>query len=229
MKRKLMKIILVFAVLIFFGCSNDDDYNEQVRVGFGIALEDVSMPLGFSIEMDDKYYVVPVSPTNALSGMEDSSRVLIYFDELSKVNDIEGLDAYVVNVVEWDDILLKNILDITYEIEDSLGNDPIIIQKMWVTGDFLNFKLKFWGNYKQHLVNLVKEPGELTSEDLPIVLELRHNDQDDMEQFLYSAYVSFKLSSIQISGLDSVSFKVSGTNYSLNSYEYNGVYNYGSN
>jgi len=121
---------------------------------------------------------------------------------------------------------MKNIFEITPETEDSIGNDPVIIKNMWVTDNFLNFELSFWGNNKTHMVNLVKQPGEITSEDLPVELEIRHNKFDDEELFRYSAYVSFDMSPLKIAGTDSVTFKVSGKNYDSVTYTHDGVYKY---
>jgi hypothetical protein len=80
-----------------------------------------------------------------------------------------------------------------------------------------------------HYINLVKEPGELTSADQPIELELRHNDNGDVEDIPYAAYVSFRLNELQIAGLDSVEFRVTSTDYDGELFEYEGVYHFGEN
>jgi hypothetical protein len=124
---------------------------------------------------------------------------------------------------------LKGIMDITPENQDSIGNDPVIVQDCWVTDSLLNFELKYWGRYKIHYINLVKEPGELTAGSQPVELELRHNDNDDVEDFQYNAFVSFSLNELKIAGLDSVQFRVTSTDYDGDLFEYEGVFHYDEN
>jgi hypothetical protein len=123
-------------------------------------------------------------------------------------------------------VLLKGILDITEENRDSIGNDPIIVKDVWMSDSLLNFEIKYWGRYEVHYINLVKEPGELTGADQPIELELRHNDNGDVEDIPYAAYVSFHLNELKIAGLDSVEFRVTSTDYDGKEFEYEGVYHY---
>ncbi len=98
-----------------------------------------------------------------------------------------------------------------------------------MANDLLNFQLKYYGHSEIHFINLVKQPGELTPESQPFELEIRHNKNDDLEDVPYTAFVSFKLDSLQVAGLDSVSFKVTGKDYDGGIFEYNGVYKYGEN
>ena len=104
-------------------------------------------------------------------------------------------------------------MGITEEIEDSIGYDPLIVEKYWMTDSLLNFKLKYWGYSGMHFLNLVKEPGELTEDGQPIHLELRHNANNDEEAIPYTAFVSFSLNSLRIAELDSVQFEFLWTDY----------------
>ena len=225
--KKIGILILVVAVGILAGCSDDDSSNEPLYGDFGIAFKDEAQPLGYVVKLDDGDHIIPISPSYLTNDWEDSSRVLVYFEVEQQVADIGGSDTYEVNVVEWKDILMKDIFNISPATEDSIGNDPIVVKRMWVTDNLLNFELVYYGNNATHMVNLVKQPGEITSAELPIELEIRHNKFNDQELFQYSAYVSFDLTPLEIAGQDSVEFKVSGTNYHANNYSYNGVYNYG--
>ena len=120
-------------------------------------------------------------------------------------------------------------MDITPEKEDSIGNDPIIVKDAWIANNMLNFKLKYWGRYETHFINLVKQPGALTAVDQPIQLELRHNNNDDDEAIPYTAYVSFHLDSLIVAGLDSVRFDVTCEDYDGDPFLYEGTYVYGDN
>jgi hypothetical protein len=124
---------------------------------------------------------------------------------------------------------MKDIIDITAENQDSIGNDPVIVRDVWLTDSLLNFKIKYWGYDQTHFINLVKQPGEITADNQPIEMELRHNKNSDDENIPFTAYVSFKLNKLEIAGQDSVKYRVTGTDYDGNDFEYEGVYHYGEN
>jgi hypothetical protein len=124
---------------------------------------------------------------------------------------------------------MKGILDITPENEDSIGNDPIIVQDYWITNNLLNLELKYWGRNEIHFINLVKLPGVLTSAGQPFNLEIKHNSNKDEESIPYVALVSFKLDTLQVAGIDSVRFKVKSTDYDGKLKEFDGVYKYDKN
>ena len=146
-----------------------------------------------------------------------------------KKNDVDSIEAHYVKINDNEKVLMKGILDITDAIEDSIGNDPIIVLDHWVSNNLLNLKLKYWGEQKKHYINLVKEPGILTAGDQPFELELRHNDNDDNQSIAFVSFVSFKLDSLKIAGLDSVRFKVSSKNYNNETITFEKVYKYSEN
>lgn len=90
----------------------------------------------------------------------------------------------------------------------------------------LNFELKYYGGGKTHFINLVKQPGAVATGDNPIVLELRHNNNDDPKDIPMSAVVSFDLSSLKVQGKNSVKFKVISKNFDNQTEEFTGEYKY---
>ncbi|MCF6358009.1 MAG: hypothetical protein L3J54_09415, partial [Draconibacterium sp.] len=123
--------------------------------------------------------------------------------------------------------LMKGIMEITPENEDSIGNDPIVVEDYWMTDSLLSFKLKYWGYNGIHFLNLVKKPSMLMAPGIqPFELELRHNANDDDDAVYYTAYVSFSLNSLRIEGVDSVSFVVTATDYDGVEFSEEGVFNY---
>ena len=123
------------------------------------------------------------------------------------------------------DILYKGIFEITAETEDSIGNDPIHVNDVWQSNNLLTFELDYYGYNKVHYINLVRPPGVL-SVDVPVQLELRHNNQDDEERYRLSSFVTFDLESLQIAGQDSVEFVVTGDDFDGEDFTYTGVYRY---
>jgi len=237
--KKIVFGILVGLLFVFAGCNDEEEgyslYDQWI--GFGI----VENTDSYRIILDDGEVLLPVafggydsSYDNDYSGnhqeIEAGDRVLVNFTILDdKVNEAGEIIAYYVKINSARKILMKGILDITPENEDSIGNDAIIVQEHWVTNNLLNLQLKYWGRNEIHFINLVKQPGVLTASNQPFELELRHNSNEDDEAIPFVALVSFELDSLQVAGIDSVRFKVKSTDYDGKLFEFNGVYKYGEN
>ncbi len=236
--NKIVFGILFGFMIIFAGCNDDDERYSlgDIWIGLGIAESTNSL----RIAMDNGIVLVAMAYANNpwhdhnYSGenrkIEAGDRVLVNYTVLDdEVNSDGKVVTYYVKINTLKKVLMKGILDITPENEDSIGNNPIIVQKHWVTNNLLNLQLKYWGRQKIHFINLVKKPGVLTAASQPFELELRHNSNDDNEAIPFVALVSFKLDSLQVAGIDSVRFKVKSTGYDGNLNEFNGVYKYGKN
>lgn len=230
MKRVII-VLLVTVSLLFTGCLNDDDGYSMgdIWIGFGIVEDEQS----FRIKLDGGEILIPVAFSDYMSSapmLKTGDRVFLNYTVLDeKKNDVDSIEAYYVKINDYEKVLMKGILDITEAIEDSIGNDPIIVLDHWVSNNLLNLKLKYWGEQKKHYINLVKEPGILTAGDQPFELELRHNDNDDNQSIAFVSFVSFKLDSLKIAGLDSVRFKVTSKNYNNETITFEKVYKYSEN
>jgi len=237
--KKIIFGILVGFLFVFAGCNDDEGYSlSDMYIGFGI----VENTDDYKIVLDDGGILYPVAfgsgyhswyaedHSGSHHEIETGDRVFVNFTILDdKVDDTGHVVAYYVKINSTKKILTKGILDITEANKDSIGNDPIVVKECWMANDLLNFQLKYYGRNEIHFINLVKEPGELTAEGQPFELELRHNKNGDSEEILYTAFVSFKLDTLQIAGLDSVRFKVTSTDYDGELFEFEGVYKYGEN
>jgi hypothetical protein len=229
--KRVIFALLVTVSLLFTGCLNDDDGYSMgdIWIGFGIVEDEQS----FRIKLDDGDILIPVAFSDYLtskSEVKTGDRVFLNFTVLDEKKNNDGeIEAYYVKINDYEKVLMKGILDITEAIEDSIGNDPIIVLDYWVSNNLLNLKLKYWGEQKKHFINLVKEPGVLTAGDQPFELELRHNDNDDNQSIAFVSFVSFKLDSLEISGLDSIRFKVSSKNYNDETITFEKVYKYSGN
>jgi hypothetical protein len=91
----------------------------------------------------------------------------------------------------------------------------------------LNFELKYYGGSKIHYINLVKQPGVINPDNGPVVLELRHNNNDDGEHIPLSAIVTFDLSALKVQGKTSTPFKVIAKGFEGDDdFEYTAEYKY---
>lgn len=226
--KKLAFGILMGLLVAFTSCLDDDDGYSlgDYWIGFGIYKGDGEGTV--SLVMDNGYVLIPsaYSGSGWFHNFSDGDRVLVNYTILDEDETSSSEERFFVKVNDISDVLMKGIMDITEEIEDSIGNDPIIVEEAWLSDSLLNFRLKYWGYNKTHFLNLVKEPGELTADDQPFQLELRHNANDDQESIPFTAYVSFSLNSLRIDGLDSVRFEVIATDYEGVAYQDSGVFNY---
>ena len=227
--KYLLKFSLVTLITLgFFSCDlDDDDYNNSWGdcSGFGFVYLNEAAGTGYSVRMDDGSELFPDN-NYSRDDLEDSDRVLVNYTITGEKQVSDNLKQYYADIVSVSKILYKGILDITPEIEDSIGNDPVHVDHVWKKDSLLTFRLEFYGNVLTHYINLVKQPGELTADDQPIQLELRHNDNNDGKIYHMSAFVTFNLSAIQIAGQDSVSYLIKGNDYGGSQFSYEGVYHY---
>lgn len=239
MKKYVFGILLLGLTAFLTGCMEDEDQYSLGKfwVGFGIIEETGSDPEEYRITMDNGDVLIPIAAdyhhhwyyhrTDSSSRLHDGDRILINYTVLGDETDSEGnIEEYYVKVNSVKKILMKGILEITEENQDSIGNDPLIVEDIWQTDSLLNFKIKYWGSYKKHFINLVKQPASDATDAQPVVLELRHNANDDPEDFPYVAYVSFKLDELETEGMNSVSFTVTSTDYDGEEHVYEGDYEY---
>ena len=213
--------------ILMTSCQKDDDSYSVGKFWVGFGIIDKSGPDSFTVQMDDGSIIHPVAGNLNGSWFEDDQRVLVNYTIVSDKKVDETDKEYFVKINSARKILMKGIVDITEAIEDSIGNDPVIIRDAWMSSNqLLNMELRYFGNSEVHFINLVKEPGELTAADQPIELELRHNKNGDREDVLFNAFVSFDLSAIMIEDQDSVSFIVRSVDYQGNESTFEGTYKY---
>ncbi|MDR2911437.1 MAG: NigD-like protein [Bacteroidales bacterium] len=229
--KKNMLIILAASVFLITSCSKDDDGYSLGKfwIGFGIVQNTDSTTDNYRITMDNKKILIPVSVDfNIYDYVKDGDRIRVNYTILDdNANGNEPATEYYVRINSVSKILMKGIIDITEENQDSIGNNPVDVKDIWVSDNLLNIEILYWGSNKTHFINIVKQPGELNENTAqPIEIELRHNNNNDEEIIPQTGFVSFQLNALKIPNIDSVEFVVKGTNYSGKEFNYKGVYNY---
>ena len=226
--KKLLILLMMGSVFgFFYGCDMDDDgYSlNDAWVGFGLVNKEATSE-SFTIVMDDGEVLYPVNHSGQWDELYNNERVLTNFTIVGNKDNPDHNEYYYVKINSLRKILYKGILDITPAIEDSIGNDPIQVEDKWVKNNMLNFELKYRGGEKIHYINLVKQPGIVNDADGPVILELRHNNNDDTDHIPLSAIVTFDLSSLKIEGKTSTQFKVIAKGFDGDDFEYTGEYKY---
>ena len=92
-------------------------------------------------------------------------------------------------------VLTKNIIELDEENQDSIGNDKVGINKIWVGGDYLNIEFTMYLPSKEkHMVNLVDNTIEEHPDDGYAYLGFRYNAMGDEN----AAYVTRQLVSFYL-------------------------------
>ena len=226
--KKLVFIAMVISVFsLFTSCDNDDDYCSlgDIWVGLGLIHKDAASA-AYTIAMDDGEILYPAAADTLWPSLKNNDRVLTNFTILGNKENPNHDEQYYVEIYSLKKILYKGILDITPAIEDSIGNDPISVRDHWLKNDMLNFELQYFGGSTIHYINLVKQPGEINTENGPVILELRHNTNSDNEQLPLSAIVTFDMTSLKVTGKTSTPYKIIAKGFDGNDFEYTGEYKY---
>ncbi|MBK3519430.1 NigD1/NigD2 family lipoprotein [Carboxylicivirga marina] len=226
MKKFKYGVFLILLGLLIFSCNDDDGYS----VG------DFWVTTGTIIETGDYFYVVtdggdalwPSATNVPPSKLEDGMRVLVNYTILGDADDSEIYDYY-VKINGTSELLTKPIFNFdettSEEVKDSIGNDPITILDTWFTDDYLNVEFQYGGGWSIHYVNLVKDTENLTTEEGEIILELKHNKNDDPYNYLQWGIASFDISELKQAGQNSIDLFVRSLDKEGN-YQYNKVLAY---
>lgn len=228
MKKLIFYLSVGFLFSFLASCDFMEDDNDgyslnDAWVGFGLVEKD-TVADRFIIELDNGTLLYPVTNSRWNNYVINDQRVLVNFTILEDREDSLDTKRYYVRINSMRKILFKGILAMTPAIEDSIGNDPIHVKDQWLKNNMLNFELQYRGGNTTHFINLVRQPNATATE--PVILELRHNDNNDPDMIRLSAVVTFDLSSLKVAGKDSVSFRVVAKDYDGVDYGYNGVYKY---
>lgn len=223
-----MKRLFFLGLIIplFIACNNDDSVSRK-SYSHVATVENPSQSTRFFLNLDDSTRLwVADSYVNYYRPKNDQ-RVIANYSILSKKNDTIAHD-YDVVLNDVYEILTKPVFNITAETQDSIGNDPVQIRRMWVANDHLTVEFSYPGSAKVHFINLVFDASKSYS-DNKVHLEFRHNANDDYPSFYMTGIASFNLKSIQVPNASSVDLVIHTKEYSGSSADktYNFTYKYG--
>ena len=187
MKRFRIFYCLVLFSLIFIGCMKDDS------VEYYTALGTVDKDNDSTIIVTDDDERLLVNNAGSLSEVNSNERIIAYFS-MSDQTLPTGID-YVVDIFNFSKVLFKPVIELTTEIADSIGVDPLEVSRIWLVKDYLNLEFKYYGFDKIHYINLTRAPGEISTDT--IELEIKHNDNGDGSSYKLNGFVSFDLESLQ--------------------------------
>ena len=208
--------VLFLLSLILFSCKKEDHTYSvgDFAFSFGIVEKRSNTPNDFLIHLDDGNNLVPAGTSVDWTQIKDNQRVWVYFNPLGDQKLTDSTVTYIGNIVDLKDILFKDIKKYTVVADDSMGHDPLNIKDAWISRSLgiITFELLYYTQGSIHYINLI-DNGEGNGINNPFVLELRHNARGDRKDFPASAYVSFRLDYLKLTGKTETKFIVRCTGY----------------
>lgn len=192
-------LLLTFlAVPMLQSCLDDAD-DDSRGTNFTIGTIKVIEGKEYYFNLDDGEKMYPSDTTYIQNyTVKDNQRVFIHFLPLEEK--IPGY-KYNVKLIQLENILTKDIIPLTEETADSIGNDRINVIESWIAGDYLNLQYQFYHSNSEkikHMLNLVvnETPEAPAPVEGYVTLEFRHNAYDDEQRTLGWGVVSFRLDEI---------------------------------
>ena len=204
--RKIFFTISILSIGIFlFLLSCDENSSSLGEFRINIATIVPGGENAYSLLLDNGERLWPAA-TAMTYHPSYNQRVFLNYTILSGAQN--GYDRYIKINDIWN-ILTKQIIELNAQNADSIGNDPVKANAVWIGGDYLNVSFMFnYGGVKPHAINLVKK--ELPSESLSDVidLEFRHNSYNSQRAKFYEGFVCFDLKPLRDENSDSVKLSV---------------------
>ncbi len=226
MKKLFWLGTFLLSVIVLSSCNDDDGYslgNYAITVGTFHETGDY-----FYIETDGGSKLWPSASEISADKHDEGDRIFVNFTILGDAPADESYDYY-VKVNATSSILTKPIFNFTedtsQEVKDSIGDDPVSIIDTWFKDDYLNIEFAYGGGYTMHYINLVKDSTDLETENGEVILELKHNKNDDPYNYEQRSIASFDISELKKDGQDKVDIFLRSKN-SNGDYSYNKVLTY---
>lgn len=191
-KLILISLILPFLVACDYQNGNNDLTNYQVDIA---TVQNPYNQTGFFFRLDNNKLMWVEQSIFANYVPKDGQRIVANYTLLADKRATHLYD-YDVMLNDAYNVLTKGIFNISKATQDSIGNDSIAIEDIWIGSDFLNVQFLYPGYNKVHFINLVNDTSKIFT-DGKIHLFFRHNSNGDSPVYLRSGIVSFNLKSLQ--------------------------------
>ena len=202
MKRFYPIFFTLILSVFFVGCL-DKTPPIETFVAFGTVENPNKKSANYFFRLDNDTLLRVVSSNYQNYTPNNGQRLFAEFYVTDDVRNESDSAHYNIHFQHVNEMLTKEILYITPELEDSIGNDKITVESMWIGGDHLNALFYVYLHNNKHLINLVQDTAKLYDDDR-IHLEFRHNSNEDLQWNKSYAYASFDISSLQSFDSDSV-------------------------
>lgn len=190
-------------------CLDDDGYSlDKFWVDYGVI---DGTPGSYTIVTDNGKRLFPSASAIPGFQVKDSMRVILNYTILGDGAANSSIHHY-VRINDMRKVLKKNIVELTAENTDSIGNDGLRILQVWTTPayDLLNVEFAYQGSpYYTHYINLVTDATQPSDSEGNTMIQLRHNKNGDpYTSPLLTGVASFDLRSLRKEGANSVAFRL---------------------
>lgn len=210
-------IILVTLIPALQSCLDTDDNDllvtcpEGTQLALGtVIVPDADSPRKFHFALDKGFTVFP-GDTTTLNNYKVTDGQRAFIGYLPKAEPVEGYDMNAI-IYSVENILTKDIIPLTEETADSIGNDGINLTASLINKDYLTLEYQYLGSMnanKKHMLNLVEnQTDDKDREEGYVCLEFRHNAFDDTPLSPINGIVSFKLENIREQMKDKKGLKI---------------------
>lgn len=218
---KKIKFIALAALLsiapIFQSCLNTDNEDLLATCPEGgilsigtVKVADANMPRDFYFALDNGAKLFP-GDTTLVKNYTPINNQRVFVGYLKMDAPISGFDVN-GRIFSLENILTKDIIALTKENADSIGNDGINITTKILNEEFLTIEYQYLSSMdqnKKHMLNLVENLTETKdSEEGYVCLEFRHNAFGDALLKAGPGVVSFKLENIREQMKDKKGLKI---------------------
>lgn len=191
MNRFLWYILSIQFLILLSGCSKTVDYGLG---DFRLDLATVSEEGGSRYYLlDNQFKLYPDRVVS--SSMKTGSRVLLNYIINSAKND----SSFTVSINSVSAINSGSIKPVIAALPD----DPLRVESVWLSGDWLNFRLSFNYYSVKHSIDLFENKSIVND---TLYLELHHSRNGDSEGYWVNTYISCNLKSF--SKKDTIPVKV---------------------
>jgi hypothetical protein len=198
-----LTIISTGILLSLFSCDDNSNSLGEFRINVATVIPEGENAYSLLLDNGTRLWA---AATAVVYQPTCNQRVFLNYTILSGAQ--EGYNHYIkVNDI-WN-ILTKQVIELNTQNEDSIGNDPVKANAVWVGGDYLNVSFMFnYGGVRPHSINLVN--NTLSPGNAPGVteLEFRHNSYDSQQDKLYEGFVCFDLKPLRANDADSVKLSI---------------------
>lgn len=183
-------MLLLIGVSAFSACGNDESYPDStVTIGMATVEKPPQYDAPyFVLDNGEKLWVVQSAVS--YRDLKSGERIFGNYSLLEPGKD--GFDYY-IRLNDYTMVPIQNIIDLTPDNVDSIGNNKVQIRDMWPSPEYLN--VRFMLNFpdpQQPILNLVVNRMIPLADDGYAHLELRYNNNGSSGR-LVPGLVSFRL------------------------------------
>lgn len=241
MKRYIRRLIILLPVFFLaVSCMKESEKDSLYYFSLG-EIESVGNEWDdylFKIVLDNETMLIVVDYATEIIELVKEDRVFFTYTNLGPAGTEGGKRAYYAKIIGFDHIISKPVIKESFIREnqehrqDSIGDDLIMVKKMWFGGRFLNIEFEYLRknmSEEPHMINLVWD--DLSEDDETINLTLRHNAYGELSDLVTNyGFCSFPLSMLVPEGENEVNIRLKynwngGSNNEKGEYELTGIFN----